>query len=248
MRAIALLIIACSVQCATAADTPVNVDENVAIAQIQRVVPPAFPKGESGETSSIRIRVEGTIGIDGVMSNPVFTDGAGQEKYVAAINKVIEYWRFRPTVDRETCKAKPGPGVVLVWFETVNGEQKVLVSGLKRTPPEKPATPLFKVVRRGKPEFPAEAFQGGVEGRVEVLVKLDRDGTKLDRDVLSEVPENIFASSALSALRGTVFAPASEGTPLPKPSYCIVQPFTYCLGNSAVHPHPACRRAGTPPA
>jgi TonB family protein len=246
MRAIVLFITALSVQCAAAApdDTPADVDESLAIAQPLRIVPPAFPKGESGETSSIRIRVEGTIGTDGVMSNPVFADSAGQEKYVAAINKVIEYWRFRPTIDRETCKAKPGPGVVLVWFESANGEQKVLVSGLRRKPAEGRVAPLFKVVRRGKPQYPTDARRNGTEGQVEVLLKLDRTGDILDRDVLSEIPDNMFASSAITSLRTMKFAPASEEQPPAKPSYCVLLPFTYCLSGSAAYPHPACRRAG----
>jgi TonB family protein len=245
MRAIVLFITALSVQCAgaTDSDTPVDVDESIAIAQPLRIVPPTFPTIEAGGTASIKIRVEGTIGTDGVMSNPVFADSAGLEMYVAAIKKVIEYWRFRPSIDQETCKAKTGPGMVLVWFESANGQQKVLVSGLKRTPPVARVSPLFKIVRRGKPQYPTNAVRNGTEGQVEVILKLDRSGEILDRDVLSEVPENMFAASAISSLRTMKFAPASDEQPPAKPSYCILLPFTYCLA-SAAYPHPACRRAG----
>lgn len=244
MRIFILCLAALSVHCAMAADTPVDVDEALAIAQPLRIVPPAFPKGAGVDAPSVKIRVEGTIGLDGVMSNPIFPDSAGLESYVAAINKVIEYWRFRPTIDRDSCKARSGHGVVLVWFESANGEQKVLVSGLKRAPAQGTSSPLFKIIRRGKPQYPADALRNSVEGQVEVLLKLDRTGEVLDRDVLSEIPENMFAGSAVSALRAMKFAPASDEQPLPKPAYCILLPFTYCLGGTTTYPHPACRRNG----
>lgn len=205
----------------------IPVTENDSWARPLLIVPPEFPKGIAGDAPSIEIRVEGTVGLDGSFKSPVFTTPEGREAYVQAIKNVITYWRFRPALDLERCKPRESKSVLNVYFETKDGKPSISVSSPLG---EKSAQALAgrRLVHKPKINFPDAAYSGGIEGSVELLIEVDRDGYVVGNTVLSSLPNRLFGQSVLQEFSKARFSKIESGEGNEKPVCCIFL-VTFCL-------------------
>ena len=68
-----------------------------------------------------------------------------------------------------------------------------------------------RALREVVPDYPADANQQQLSGRVRLGLKLEADGRVSDIEVVSANPPGIFDESALKAFRAARFAPAQRG-------------------------------------
>lgn len=79
------------------------------------------------------------------------------------------------------------------------------------------ATPVFlawedppKAIKRVMPQYPKEALQDGVEGRVILNIVVDENGVVQDATVVTADPPGIFDQAAIDAMKQWAFEPARQ--------------------------------------
>ncbi len=224
---ILLLTFASAVFCSS---EPVEINEKNTYARTILVVPPTHPKQDPAGKSSVEIRLTGIVTTEGVLRSPVFEEREGEEKFVKAIREVLPDWRFSPAADGRACKLRESKGTVSVWFETKNGEPVVSVSALPAEKftghPVSPGGTRLEYVRRAKPEYPRAAVVNWIDGVVEMLIKVDREGTVVESTVRYSIPAADFGNSVSYALRRARFTP--RGTSDAEPEFiCVISVFRF---------------------
>ncbi len=210
------------------------------------VVAPKAPARGANDPASVEIRVTGTIGTDGVMTQPVFENAQGKDKYVQALRDVLHLWRFKPAVDLEACKPAARSGTVAVWFDEKNGKPSVSVS-MPRSGGKGEASRAggegapIKVAHRPRAGFPTEARDIGAEGAAEVLIKLNEKGENVQQALLFSTPHSMFGDAVMARARELTIAPGGAR------AQCVAVPYHFCMDGEVNFPNSACearRRRG----
>ena len=209
------------------------------------IVPPAFRELDPTMKLPVEIRVKGTVNDKGVMESVEYSPVEGNEKFIAAIERVLPLWIFRPAVDGVSCAPIASTGVLLVWFEERDGKPVVSVSMPKMQPPAKPIdakpAPVPRDLEiRPKATYPRSARRAGMEGTAELLFKVDQKGEVLQTRVVYSSPLKEFGEEALAGARRVKFSAAAADADIQK-AICIVAPYVFCLPDGAKHPSPACQ-------
>lgn len=223
---------------------PVAVTDNDKWPRPLLVVAPSFPKGASTEMLPVQIRVEGAVTADGNFRSPAFIPTEGREAFVRAISDVLPYWRFRPALDRKTCKTAESPAVFGVTFELKAGAPSVSVSSPAAEKVDGAGTPLrgLHLVSTHGAKFPYEARQGAIEGFAEILVAIDSEGDIERKSIISSIPNALFGDAALEGLRHARFSRPDMSQSDFK-TVCFVLPFNFCLSpGEARYPDSHCRK------
>lgn len=208
------------------------------------VVSPKMPARSATDPASVEVRVSGTISASGLLEDARFEDGAGKEKYVAAVRDVLPLWRFKPAVDLDACTPRRQAGTVSVWFEDKGGKPAVSVSmprsgGAADAPKAGGEGAIVKVTHRPRADFPIEARDIGADGAAEVLVKLDAAGHNVRQTLLYSTPHSMFGTSAMASARDVQVALGGAK------AQCVAVAYHFCIDKDVAYPNSACevRRA-----
>jgi hypothetical protein len=238
-RTIALLVCAALPLSALAQSDARAIGAKDAFASPVLVVAPKAPLRMAGEAASVEIRVTGSIGVNGVMSSPMFENAQGKDKYVQAIREVLHLWRFKPAVDLEACKPAVRNGTVAVWFDEKNGKPSVSVSmpqagGKSEAARAGGEGAVYKVAHRPRANFPVEARDIGAEGAAEVLIKLNDKGENVQQTLLYATPHSMFGESVMAGAQEVRIAPNGSR------AQCVAVPYHFCMDGNISFPNSAC--------
>ncbi|MBL8521081.1 MAG: hypothetical protein JNK75_10455 [Betaproteobacteria bacterium] len=211
------------------------------------VVAPKPPARSASDAASVEVRVTGSIGTNGILSNPVFENAQGKDKYVQAIREVLHLWRFKPAVDLEACKPAARNGTVVVWFDDKGGKSSVAVSmpqvgGKAEAARAGGEGAIYKVAQRPRAIFPQEARDIGAEGAAEVLVKLNDKGDNVQQTLLYATPHSMFGESAMARAGELRIAPNGSR------AQCVAVPYHFCMDGDVSFPNSACEGKRSRPA
>lgn len=242
-RSVPLLILLSVSTLTHAQSDPRPLQDEDKYARAVLIVPPAFRYLDPAIKFPVEIRVKGTVNDKGVMESVEYSPVEGNEKFIAAIERVLSLWIFRPSVDNATCAPIASTSVLLVWFEEKDGKPVVSVSMPKnqlaaKSIDDKPA-PVPRILEiRPKVTYPSSARRAGMEGAADLLYAVNPEGEVLQTRVLYSSPSTVFGDEALAGSRRVKFSAGT--TDDARKQFCILIPFRYCLIDGARYPSSAC--------
>jgi TonB family protein len=190
------------------------------------IVAPEFPRDEVAPAEGVRVDVRGTVMPDGSLSEYTATAPEGRSGFAAAVREVIPWWRFVAGVDAQTCSVEAKPVELTLSFEGSSQAPRVFVS-YPRDRLEDAMAPigtLVETVDAPTVKYPPKLI--GVEGRVQVLYRIDANGQLAAVSVLSSTPYGAFDDVVLASARRTRFKWRADSPPRP---VCGLRTFMFCM-------------------
>lgn len=187
------------------------------------IVAPEFPPDTSAGAAGARVDVEGAVLADGRFEFSAIRAEPGMERFAAAVQDVLKWWRFVPAIDGDACAPMTSHSRFAVWFEGSSAAPKVFVSLPK--PAESVLRQTF-VASFDAPsaKYPEKFF--GVEGEVRVLRKVDPAGRVKAVAVRSSTPYGAFDGVVVAAAKRTR---VTWNDPKPERDVCVEQVYRFCM-------------------
>ena len=190
------------------------------------MVKPSIPRSILREKAIKRYMVRLEINADGTARLPVVIEPEDAE-FRVELEKVLPDWRFYPDVDRD-CKPAPRTGRLGIEVDGSQDWPKVWA--------EFPAVSAFdpsRIRRRSDgspppPEYPWRERRRGLQGDVEIVMKLMPDGSTREHVVLTAVPPAPgFIETALQ--HAAAFRGKPDDRPDGDPFICVSVPYGFRL-------------------
>jgi len=215
-----------------------------------RKMDPLYPYGARRKGIQGSVTVKYTVTREGKVVQPAVLEGEPQGVFDESVLRSIRRWRFRPAIR----DGKPVDVVIIATVEFAirsseeTGESDETEDFGARvvavTPkPRADAYDLSEVdkppraIERTDPMYPAAALEKGISGQVTLRFIVTKEGNVIEPSVIEGDPPNIFDSSALAAIRGWQFRPATkDGQPV---DAIVIAPLAFSLlgGNQLGQPY-----------
>jgi outer membrane biosynthesis protein TonB len=216
-RGAAALLTVVVAAAAAADDSPMMEDPRALVLTPVLIVPPDFPREALERRLSGHVDVEAVLtGDGGITAWKLQPDSEASRLFVAEVEQVIGYWRWRPPLGTG-CLPADTPIRTRVWFEWEGERHKISVQRASRVVPREPRQgPMPKSVKRVEPGYPREMIRRGVQAQVFALSKISAEGEVIsvgtvaysDKRGVNPAP---FEKAVQAALAQWTFEPRPEG-------------------------------------
>jgi TonB family protein len=221
------------------AESPFSIVARSRNAQPVTLVAPDFPRDAVAPGEGVRVDVRGTVMPDGSLTDYTAVAPEGQSVFAAAVREVIPWWRFIAGVDVNTCSVQAKPVELAISFEGSSQAPRVFVSYPRERLEDAmaPIGSLVETVDAPTIKYPRKLM--GVEGRVQVLYRIEANGQVAAASVLSSTPYGAFDEVVLASARRTRFTWRAQTPPSP---VCGLRTFTFCMDGPVELAFAECRR------
>lgn len=208
-------------------------------AQPVTIVAPDFPRDAVAPGEGVRVDVRGTVMPDGSLSDYAVVAPEGQSVFAVAVREVIPWWRFVAGVDAHTCSVQAKPVELAISFEGSSQAPRVFFSYPRERLEDAmdPIGSLVETVDAPTIKYPPNLI--GVEGRVQVLYRIEANGQVAAVSVLSSTPYRAFDDVVLASARRTRFEWRADAPPRP---VCGLRTFMFCMEGPVKLAFAECRR------
>lgn len=152
--------------------SPQQMDEKAAT--VSMFVIPTYPPAAVAAALEATVDLIGEVLPDGRFSLRRIESTSPREEFANAVQEVVPLWLLRPGYGRD-CVAKAAAAQVRVWFEMKDGKPRISFSQANRLAPA-PKSVGLKLVERLKLEYPDELRRRGIEGALEVILRIAPSG------------------------------------------------------------------------
>lgn len=177
-----------------------------------RIVEPEYPKPAIDKGHTGYVDVEGVIGPDQAIRDPVLkADSRDSETFVESVKEALPSWRFHPPIG-DDCLPEDRPVTTRVWFELKNG--KPTVSASRQRAVRAKGAPADRPVKRVNPAYPREMQRLQHEAVVYTLVEVEPSGKVAAvhaRGHTDARSPHHFERATVSALSAWQYAPLPQG-------------------------------------
>jgi TonB family protein len=217
------------------------------------IVTPTLPTGKALLLYPAVVELRGIIDAEGKLESYQLLGRAGDDEFIAAIKEIINFWRFRPALNRAACAPVKSQAVMRLIFRLRNGVPEIGMSKLeavaeeKSVAPDEQGAPRAKrtLIKRPEVKYPLIAQRRRLDGVAVAAVKVDVDGNFSDPKIHYSSPIPAFGEAlvegVVSARMNTL--DSSLGMDRSKKT-CMQFLMAFCMSDGADLSTRACRARG----